>query len=290
MSATFNEGLIERSYHTLWEDHFASKLGRGYEVYVPGKDEVHVGFDLGFALPRRKFKFTPDDFFKWIKDRVRDTSRGDNAFLYAYFYQYKIIINVPCLSRIKDKIAMAGLRTRYGYQPNGSPFRAKLDTQRNTYSKGNKRRPFSQHEALCRFSRIKGVEVAYCTPRFTQSHGIKPPINRSINDLKLTAVDHNTPVYKDNDTHYLYFIDINGNIPVWCSDPVPGISINKPHDIRLLTPTQLLKLIKTNYLLEDSAESVIFEEQEISEDDYERERFFEYMSALPSCTRIMTIL
>lgn len=287
MSAVFNEGLIERSYHTLWETRFTTRYGSRYLVYVPGKDEVHVGFDLGFAQPLPKFKFTSDDFFDWMKSRIRNTSRRGNAFLFGYFYQYKVIQNVPCLYRIRDKVTLEGLTNNFGYQPNGSPYRAKLNTKRNTYAKGAKLRPFSQHEALCRLSKIKEVKVAYCTPKFLK---IKSQSKRSLSDLKLTAVDCKTPVYKDSDTHYLYFEDINGNNFAWCSDPIAGTSIDEPPNVRLLTPTQLFKLIKTNYLLEDDSESVDFEQQNVTEADLVRERFLEYMTALPSCTRIMAIL
>jgi len=103
MSAKYNEGLIERSYHTLWEAHFATQVGSNYETFVPGKEEVHVGYDLGFAKSKRNYKFTGNQFFDWMKNRIANTSHGDSCFLYAYFYQYKVIENVASLSKIKSQ-------------------------------------------------------------------------------------------------------------------------------------------------------------------------------------------
>lgn len=289
MSASFNEGLIERSYHALWERHFAAKHTSGYEVFVPGKEEVHVGYDLGFAKSRRNFKFSTDQFFDWMKQRIASTSRADNAILFAYFYQYKVIKNVACLKRIHDKTIFNGLTTNFHYNAEAEAFRTEIDTVRNTYNKGKSKRPFSQHEALCRLSRIAGVEVAYCTPRFLESDGIKPEPQRSLADLTLTRVDSKTPIFKDKDTHYLYFQDLAGKNAAWCSEPVAADSAYEPQGPELMTARQLLGLMKANYLQGDEGERVSISTTEVGQDDLSREVFIMYLNALPTCARIMLI-
>lgn len=288
MSATFNEGLVERSYHTLWEKHFAGMYGsQEYETFVPGKEEVHVGFDLGFAGPDPSFKFTKGEFFNWIKSRIKDTKASSSAFVFAYFYQYKLISPV-ILSRLRDPIVKAGLITS-GYPPTGVAYRAKLDTTRKKFANNTKQHDYSQHEALCRLSRVRDAEVFYCTPKFDESMGIPSEPTRSLNDLTRTPVTLNTPDFANSAPHHLYFEDVLGANPMWCSDPIPAENGGEIRAPALLTPEQFLKFMKANYLLDDSDRKIDYNEIKISDDDLNRKLFFDYINALPACGRISVI-
>ncbi|SEJ91387.1 hypothetical protein [Pseudomonas sp. NFACC07-1] len=288
MSASFNEGLVERSYHAIWERHFARLHGRQvYETFVPGKEEVYVGFDLGFAGPDPAYKFGKCEFFEWIKWRIRNTGATDSAFLFAYFYQYKLISSVN-LSKLRVTSVKSGLITA-GYDPVGKPYRAKLDTVRKLYAKGTKQHQFSQHEALCRLSRVKDAEVFYCTPKFDESMGIPSETNRKLKDLTRTPVTLSTPDFAHSSPHHLFFEDVMGINPMWCSEPIaaePGGEISAP---ALLTPEQFIKFVKANYMLDESGSKVDYNEIKITEKDLERNIFIKYLDALPDCGRIVAV-
>lgn len=288
MSATFNEGLVERSYHTLYERHFAALHGQHhYETYVPGKEEVYVGFDLGFAAHDPLYDFRVGDFFEWIKRRIRSTTANDSVFLFAYFYQYKLISSVN-LARIKDANVRNGL-IKAGYKPNGKPYRAKLDTVRKMYAKGTLQHPYSQHEALCRLSRVKDAQVYYCTPKFDESMGIPKEPNRTLDDLVRTPVTALTPDFANSNPHHLFFEDLAGTNPMWCSDPTPAEFSGEIRAPALLKPEQFLKFMKTNYLLDESDEKVDYRETRISDEDLRQSVFMKYLRALPECGRIVAI-
>lgn len=289
MSAHFNETLIANSYHVLWEQSFAKKYkARNFEVYIPGSEEVHVGYDLSFALPLRKFKFKDDDFFKWMKERISRTSSADSAFLMAYFYQYKILNYVTRLSSTRNKSTIEGL-VRKGYNESKPAFRVELYTQRKLYAKGAKRRPFSQHEALCRLAKVKGANVFYCIPKFLKTSGIPPVSIRSLSDLNLIQVTPKVPTYRDKETHYLYFQTIAGDNAQWCSRPIAANVVEEINLPPLLTPKQLLQFIKANYLActTDEVDNISFDELPITEEDLTRETFMRYMALLPKCTRLI---
>ncbi|MEX5556073.1 hypothetical protein Q1J45_00760 [Pseudomonas rhodesiae] len=288
MSVNFNEKLVELSYHVLYEKHFAKLYKkRQYEIFSPGKEEVHVGFDLGFAAPDPAYKFRKGEFFEWIKKRLIDTRTNKSAFIFAYFYQYKLIAPVN-LKKLRDATVRTGL-TNAGYDPNGRPYRAKLDTVRKMYAKGTRQHPFSQHEALCRLSRVKDAEVFYCTPKFDEQMGIPKENKRSLKDLTRTPVTINTPDFALSTPHHLFFKDVNGNKPMWCSEPVPAESSEEIRIPNLLTPEQLVKFIKTNYLLNEGDEKVDYNETRITEEDLSRTTFLKYLDALPKCGKIVVV-
>jgi hypothetical protein len=288
MSAIFNEGLVERSYHTLYERHFAALHGhQDYETFVPGKEEVFVGFDLGFASPDPTYKFGKGDFFEWIKNRVRISGANNSAFLFAYFYQYKLISSVN-LPKIRDVSVRNGLISA-GYDPNGRPYRAKLDTVRKMYAKGTKQHPYSQHEALCRLSRVRDAEVYYCTPKFDENMGIPKEPNRTLNDLTRTPVTSLTPDFANTSPHHLFFEDVMGKNPMWCSDPIPAEPAREIVAPKLFTPEKFIKFIKANYMLDETDDKVDYDEVKIRDADLNRSVFLKYLDALPECGRIINI-
>lgn len=287
MSAKFNEGLVERSYHSLWEECFTKLLAvDGYEVFVPGKEEVHVGFDLGFAKSNPVYKFTGDDFFEWMKQRIADTISSDSAFLYAYFYQYKLTNEVKNINKVKDAETRKAL-IDIGYQIGSKAFRSKLDTKRNIYANGKKTRPFSQHEALCRLAKIKHADVAYCTPRFLKSDGIPPLITRSLDDLNIIPVLYSTPELSDGKSHYLYYENLLGENPVWCSEPVRATLRNEIQTPKLISPLNFMKMMKANFIGGEGVFNTDFIDLDITDKDLSRDMFLEYLNALPDCTRIV---
>lgn len=289
MSARYSETLIANSYHVLWEQYYAKKYNsQKFEIYIPDSEEVHVGYDLGFARPLSKFKFKDDQFFEWIKNRISRTSSADSAFLMAYFYQYKILDFVTRLSLTRNKSTKAGLIQK-GYNASAPAFRVELYTKRKLYANGTKRRPFSQHDALCRLAKIKGADVFYCSPKFLKSTGIPPVSKRVLSDLNLVKVTHQVPTYRDQETHYIYFQTMMGDNAQWCSQPTPAYiprEINLPP---LLTPKQLLQLMKANYLActNDEIDTIDFKELLITEDDLRRETFLSYLTMMPECTKFV---
>jgi hypothetical protein len=293
MPAHFNESKLQNSYHSLWEGFYAAWHGLNYEVYIPGKEEVFVGFDVGFSCSKAKYKLSSAEFFEWIKWKVKNQSSGDSAFLYAYFLQYKLLEEVNCLNDIKSSKTKIGLSTKFGYSLNAGAYRGKLDTVRKTYAKGTKKRQFSQHEALCRLASIREADVAYCFPRYTSSTPIPNIANRKLGDLMRVSVDKDTPRLRDTETHYLYFKSTNGTSPAWCSNPKLAYLENEPPKKQLFTPIQIFKLIKANYVALQSKErraSISIEDIEIQDSDLELDRFMQYLNALPDCTRIMAMV
>ncbi|MFP2485673.1 hypothetical protein [Enterobacter ludwigii] len=289
MSAHFNETLIANSYHVLWEQSFANIYKKKYfSVYIPDSEEVHVGYDLGFAIPLRKYNFKDDDFFKWMKERIKNTSFADSAFLMAYFYQYKVLDYVTRLSLTRNKITKNGL-VKKGYNLSQAVYRVELYTQRKLYAKGGKRRPFSQHEALCRLSKVRGANVYYCTPKYLKSSGIPPVSKRSLSDLNLIQVTPQIPTYRDKETHYIYFQTIVGDNAQWCSRPIAADVVREINPPPLLTPKQLLQFMKANYLAytNDGIDDISFEELSITDEDLTRETFMSYLALMPKCTRFV---
>ena len=290
MPAHFNESKLQSSYHALWEQFYARWHGAKFDVYVPGKEEVYVGFDVGFARSRRNFKLTSYEFFEWMKWRVNNQSVSETAFLYAYFLQYKLLQEVALLKNVKCKTTKTQLVKSFGYSLDHGAFRAKLDTTRKPYAKGVKKHVFSQHEALCRLASIREADVAYCLPRYTSQAAIPSINSRSLTDLMRVQVSESTPRLRDQDSHYLYFKSTNGTSPAWCSDPVLASIDNEPVRRELLTPTQFLQLMKANYLVLNSDlanDLTTIDKVEINYADLEFENFSLYFQALPSCTRLM---
>ena len=289
MPAHFNESKLQSSYHMLWEQFYATWHGNNYEVYVPSKEEVYVGFDVGFARPKRKYKFASEDFFKWIKWHVKNQSAAGAAFLFAYFLQYKLLQEVQTLKNIKCTSTKTKLATSFGYSLDHGAFRAKLDTVRKPYAKGTKKHHFSQHEALCRLASIKEADVAYCLPRYTSQSPIPDVSSRALSDLMRVSVNKFTPRLRDNDSHHLYLKSTNGTSPAWCSDPVAASIEEEPPKGRLLTPKQFLQLMKANYIaLESDVDtSSSIDDISIEDSDLIFENFNRYFEALPSCTRLM---
>lgn len=289
MSARYNETLIANSYHHLWEQYFAKKYNKkNFEVYIPDSEEVHVGYDLGFALPRRSFKFNGDDFFEWMKDRISRTSSADSAFLIAYFYQYKILDCVTRLSLTRNKLTKEGL-VKKGYNASKPAYRVELYTQRKLYANGARRRPFSQHEALCRLAKVRDANVFYCSPKFLKSQGIPPVSKRVLSDLNLIQVTQQVPTYRDKKTHYIYFQTIAGDNAQWCSRPIAANVSREINLPPLLTPMQLLQFMKANYLACNNDDTAIieFKELPITDKDLHRETFLSYLTMMPECTKFV---
>jgi hypothetical protein len=295
MSAAFNEKKLELEYYHLWLQQFSSKSKyRNMEVYCPGQDEVHVGFDLGFAVQTSPQRFTSDDFFDWIKGRVGNSSSDSTAFLAACFYQYKLLLEVPDLTKIRDKTLSADLLDRCAYPADVPVYRAKLDTIPKVFAKGKKVRPYSQHEALCRLATVPKASVAYCTPSFTRKDGF--PKSKSLSDLILTSVDSTTPKLDDGKPHYLYLTDKVGTRRHWCSEPFEAVALRADEiNLTMMTPTELFRLIKFNaYAFDERVDqgasgdlAASYEETRIEGRDLEREVFLSYMEALPALTRII---
>ncbi|BBP70041.1 hypothetical protein PHLH6_20450 [Pseudomonas sp. Seg1] len=255
-------------------------------MYIPNAEEVHVGYDLGFALPLRNFNLNGDQFFEWMKDRISDTSSADSAFLMAYFYQYKVLDYVTRLSSTRNKSTKEGLVLK-GYIASAPAYRIELYTERKLYANRTRRRPFSQHEALCRLTKVKGTNIYYCAPKFLLSNGIPHVSTRSVNDLNLVQVTNQTSTYRDKETHYIYFQTISGANAQWCSLPTPAF-VSRERDLPpLLTPKQLLQLMKANYLAYSDVETIDFKEVRITDDDLSRETFLGYLSMMPECTRFV---
>ncbi|OEZ58193.1 hypothetical protein [Duganella sp. HH105] len=289
MSATFSEKKLELEYYHLWQEHFKKTFkASAIATFIPGREEVHVGFDLGMAFQKSKYKFTADNFFEWIKDRVQNPSRRESAFLFAYFYQYKLLEKVAPFSSIKDKALFAVLTSKCKFTANQKAYRAKLDIKPKLYGKGTKTRPYGQHEALCRLSKIPRASVAYCTPKFVKADGF--PSSKNLNDLCLTKVDSKSPLLDDGKPHHLYFSDKSGRRRYWCSDPIEATASDKEYSQELLmTPMDLFRLMKFNFLSKENLD-LDFDSVKVDESDFERKRFLQYFEALPDCTRFAAVI
>ena len=88
--------------------------------------------------------------------------------------------------------------------------------------KPNKTTGISQHETLLRLKDIQNSAVFYvCGMVFSQEDIWKPA---DIDDLRFVDIKTAPKGWATNASHFLCFQDSTDQIPMWCSEPTPGLA------------------------------------------------------------------
>lgn len=222
------ESLLEMHFHRAIIKEYEKRYGKKVlRLLKPSpQKEVWVGFDQGWT----KSTLTEQELFNQLKNAI-STKKASVPNLYlGEFLQFKVVQRITR----KSKKMPTGFTTPY--------FRSELSL------KPNKQTGISQHEALCRLSKVKGSSVYYACPMiFDQDQLWDKP------DLKmLRFVDIKTAPkgWITNESHHITFQDPMTSKPMWCSDPVPGRAFSheelweRNNQRNLLTGNQTISLIQ----------------------------------------------
>lgn len=217
---SINETVLEMHYHKPLMDLFRETYGVGatgalnFYKYCP-QLEVFIGFDQAYA----KSQLTEKEFFDLLKKSAKSNNYKLSEKFVGYFLQYKV---VSVMKNKTSKIPI-GITAKPHY-------RSHLETSKNANT------GVSQHEMLFRLSRNPGALAYYACPMLFDRSALYE-VYVDLDTLRLPDLKHCPSEYGDNSKHHIYF---NGpqDIPVWCSDPVNGESI----DPRTLARTVINKI------------------------------------------------
>jgi hypothetical protein len=203
------ETVLEMHYHRPVMDAIRSTLGLGPQGSInfykySTQRECFVGFDQAYAVS----ELSEAEFFELLKG-VAASSRpllGDQFF--GYFLQFKVVKEMERFNRY----------TPTAYIAKRPHYRIALDTKKNANT------GMSQHELLYNLNKNKGALVYYACPMLFDKAALYE-VNVDLDSLRLADFSNCASPYLDNDNHYIYFNDKDGD-PVWCSDPVKGESMS----------------------------------------------------------------
>ena len=213
----------------LFRETFGLGPGGGIEFFKYSPQlECFVGFDQAYV----RTEMSTNEFLLYLRQAAASDSYKIDEKLIGYFLQYKVVKQMKTLRKpTPSKIFRA------------PHYRVSLDTKKNL------RTGTSQHELLFKLNKNKGAMVYYACPMiFDQTELYDLEVD--LNTLRLVDVCSCPEDYSDNDTHYIYFNDINSD-PIWCSEPVDGES-DSPTEMaqkmwRVLQETQSAELSKGLY-------------------------------------------
>jgi hypothetical protein len=208
MANKITETTLEMHYHFAMMDLFRSTFGVGptgrfsffkYSI----RKEKFLGFDQAYV----QTTLSDQELFKDLADIAQGKQISPRYI--GYFLQFKKVDQ-----RIKVSPKIPPSVTAY------SPFYGvKLSTQRD--NKNN----LSQHELLKNISSSSsGAFVYYACPLLFDKLELYAR-DADLDQIVLVEVNSGTPQLTDNKPHHIYFSS-STSTPVWCSDPVNGISTN----------------------------------------------------------------
>ena len=210
-------------YHKPLMDLFRETFGLGstgsinFYKYSPRR-ECFIGFDQAYV----KTELSEAQFFQLLRAAAASSAYRLSEKFVGYFLQYKVV---------KE------MQGRRKYTPpnivNRPHYRAGLDTTKNINT------GLSQHELLYNLNQNPGAMVYYACP-MVFDRSVLYDINVNLDTLRLADLDSCPSSYTDNDNHFIYFNDAQGN-PVWCSDPVDG-KANSPKELAELLHTRFGQL------------------------------------------------
>lgn len=203
---SITETVLEMHYHRPLMELFREIFGLGHTgainfyKYSPQK-ECFIGFDQAFV----KSEMGIDEFYDYLHASASSGYKL-HGFIFGYFLQFKVV---------------KPIYKRWRYTPsiitNRPHYRVSLDTTKNSNA------GLSQHELLFALNKNAGAMVYYACPMLFDREDLYD-INVNLDELRLVDLDSCQDDYTDNDTHFIYFDDTDGD-PVWCSDPVVGLAI-----------------------------------------------------------------
>ncbi len=247
MKSKITETTLEMHYHFAMMDLFRSTFGVGptgrfsffkYSI----RKEKFVGFDQAYV----QTTLSDQELYKDLTNIAQ--GKQNSPKYVGYFLQFKVVDK-----RTKRSSNIPPSVTAY------SPFYSvKLSTGRDT--KNN----LSQHELLKNISSSSsGAFVYYACPLLFDKLDLYAR-DADLDQLVLVEVNSGTPHLTDNKTqHHIYFSSPTST-PVWCSEPVQGVSTNMEKMFQSLfeknkNPIDFTKFI--THLLEDT-EHLIFNNEE----------------------------
>ena len=203
MHNPITEALLEMHFHQSMVDLFSSTYGLNYlSLYKPSPQrEAWVGFDQAWV----RSEFSYDDFLRRLSDQIASPNPLIETFYLAYFFQFKSVEKIIKNSTLKP----ANYSTPY--------YRSKISTQPNKYSM------LSQHDTLRRISILNNSCVYYASGMMFDHFEVYEPVD--LNKLRFVPIS-NSPNLTPRNKHFITFQTIHDPNPNWCSDPIPGTSLN----------------------------------------------------------------
>lgn len=196
------EALLEMHFHRALIKYFESIYGAKFlRLLKPSSQkEVWLGFDQGWV----RTDLTQKEFFSQLRQVIQQESTNVNNFYIGFFLQFKKVQKVTRRSNL--------MPSNY-YVPY---FRVELSL------KPNKRTRLSQHETLLRLSQVNNASVYYACPMFFDLDALYE--EPDLQCLPLVDVTTSPTGWATNDSHYITFQTESDSNPLWCSDPVQGVS------------------------------------------------------------------
>lgn len=210
------ETVLEMHYHRPIMDLFRSRLGLGKQGGVNFykyslQKEAFIGFDQAYVTT----DLSEDEFFSVLRNASMTNNYQLDSKYVGFFLQFKVV---------KE------MRSRTRYTPslitNRPHYRVLLDTKRNINT------GVSQHELLFNLKNNSGSLVFYACP-MVFDRSMLYEVNVDLSTLRLADVSTCPSAYTDNDNHFIYYNDPNA-LPVWCSEPVEGKSIDPKSFVQML--------------------------------------------------------
>ncbi len=212
---SINETVLEMHFLNPTLALFREKLGLGegkFNFYkYSTQKECFVGFDQALI----QTDLSDEDLFKKLRDSALNNGYNLSHFFIGIFLQYKVVKELYRRSRLTPPTVSS--------KPH---YRVSLDTKKNANT------GFSQHELLYNLNNNSGAFVYYACPMVFDKAELYNP-TPDLSKLRLADISSCPSIYSDNESHFIYY-DQPESLPIWCSDPVEGISI---------TPEQMVEQI-----------------------------------------------
>ncbi len=253
-----NEALLEMYFLQALVEYYSKLYGIKYlRLLKPSpQNEVWVGFDQAWV----NTLVSTDELYNELKEAIRSKSTTANSLYVGFFLQFKMVDKITR----KSKHMPTGYATPY--------YRSELSL------KPNERTGLSQHETLLRLSDLKNASVSYaCGMLFDIDDIYSKP---DISDLRLVPISSAPNGWSTNQRHFITFKTKCDNNPLWCSEPVKGISYsveqwfapNSDYGPKIVEAEQILDLIRdTDQVINKRVRKSSFTEQIniFNEENYE---------------------
>lgn len=234
------ESLLEMHYFRVLVRRYRRVLGREIQIFKPATTAEHwFGFDQGFFTSNIPKPEAIQDLRRYIQSGSTPRFTVFRAFL----LQFKVVE----VARKRSALSPPGWFAPY--------YRSEL------YLEPNRKTGISQHEALRRLSGLAGASVAYVCPMiFEENDVLNPP---QFVDLRFVDVSLSPTGWLTNERHFIAF-QTSSSLPTWCSEPVPGKSLEFEQIVERATPLKTEELFN---LLARIREKLLHETKNAVEQD-----------------------
>lgn len=230
MGDVVNEALLEMYFLKALVDYYSNQYGIRYlKLLKPSpQNEVWVGFDQAWV----NTSVSTAELYNELKEAIRVKNTTVNSLYLGFFLQFKMV----------DKITRKSSYMPKGY--NTPYYRSELSLN------PNERTRLSQHDTLLRLNSIKNANVSYACGMLFDIDAIYSEPN--IADLRIVPISSAPNGWNTNERHFITFQNKCDNNPLWCSEPVKGLSYsveqwlssNFDYGPKLLEAKQIMELIK----------------------------------------------